>query len=199
MPTVIGGPVRSHVQACANALALEGSISHISTYGDHDPARDLALDVFPTSKAEGDKLAAWVTRPDVVAHYGVDYAMWWWAICNPGEHGYHWRAVPDRGSRTQNHEDHIHLSFYTTASAISDDISEEDDELTGEEKAQLRYCKDAVDEIKAMLVGLSDGDEGGADPWENGRRRFVMMMRAFDERTEAILAKIDQPRRPHGS
>lgn len=122
MAPVIGGPVRSHVQACADTLVrLFGDgigryngVPHISTYEGHQPSRDLGIDLFPKTKADGIKIAQWVV--DHAEELGVDYVIYNvdadapGEINNPPDREY-WRQMEDRGGRTANHDDHIHISF----------------------------------------------------------------------------------------
>lgn len=187
---VIGGPVVAWAQALADAIQTRWpDVGHISTYEGHDPDRRHALDVFPRDRAQGDQIAEWATSDEVIDKYGIDYHIWWTQIWNR-EIARHWRPQRTTGNVTKDHKDHLHFSVNTT---FAGDISnEEDDELTGEEKAQLRYVKDAIDEVKSMIEGLAHGDEGGRDAWENGRRRFVMIQKAADERSEEFMVKLDE-------
>lgn len=111
--------VRPHVQAWADAADKRAQVQHFGTYNGHEPTPDRALDCFPASRAEGDKLAAWAIQPEVMEFYGIDYVIWYQRIYNP-EIATHWRDMADRGSNTANHKDHVHVSFLETAPAISE-------------------------------------------------------------------------------
>lgn len=114
---VMGGTVRPHVQAFADAVVERfPGVGTIGTYPGHDPSMDLALDIFPRDRAQGGELAEWATRDEVVDRFGVWYHIWWRRIWNRTI-GRVWRAMADRGSATQNHEDHCHFSFEPTGSA----------------------------------------------------------------------------------
>ena len=111
-----GPPVKGHVQAFADdACVVNGAGGcRPSTYVGHQPSADLALDI-PTSAsygkqptddgAFGEKLAAWALQNQ--AKYRIDYVIHRQRINS----GTGWRAMEDRGSITQNHFDHVHVSF----------------------------------------------------------------------------------------
>lgn len=113
----IEGPtVKPHVQVFANeACAVHGlGACRPSTYVGHSPTAELALDV-PTSAsygklptddgAWGEALAAWALENQ--AKYRIEYVIHRQRINS----GSGWRAMEDRGSITQNHFDHVHVTF----------------------------------------------------------------------------------------
>lgn len=74
-----------------------------------DHGKGLALDVMvPVSSALGDSIANWT-----IANSGdlnIKYVIWKQKIWMPGRS---WKGMEDRGSTTQNHFDHVHISFNT--------------------------------------------------------------------------------------
>lgn len=122
MTIVHGGPVLSHVQACADEVALRFGISYIMTYDKHQPTKERAIDCFGT-RDQMLALAMWTTQDDVIDHFGIDYTMFDVNQTTVGseiynrEKGKYWRQVEDRGDKTQNHHDHCHISFDPTGSA----------------------------------------------------------------------------------
>lgn len=72
-----------------------------------DHGKGLALDVMvPVSSALGDSIANWA-----IANSGdlnIKYVIWKQRIWMPGRA---WKGMEDRGSTTQNHYDHVHISF----------------------------------------------------------------------------------------
>src|SRR5262245_36259080 len=75
---VQGGEVEPWVQAFADAVSDRyPSIRTYGTYPGHDPSIDLALDIFPIDKAQGDDLATWAAEDDVIDRFSVDYSIWW--------------------------------------------------------------------------------------------------------------------------
>lgn len=60
-------------------------------------------------KAKGDALAQWVKAH--AAEYGATEVIWWQAIWTTARAGEGWRSMPNRGSDTANHKDHVHVSF----------------------------------------------------------------------------------------
>ena len=68
-----------------------------------------ALDCMTTNQAKGDAIAAWAkTQP------GFHYCIWQqriWNIDMPTRDGDGWHKMEDRGGKTANHMDHVHISF----------------------------------------------------------------------------------------
>lgn len=100
--------VRSLIYKLFPAVKTIGGYRH----GDpQDHGKGLALDVMvPVSSALGNAVAAWA-----VANRGplnLKYAIWKQAIIGSNRWQQGWRRMGDRGSVTQNHYDHPHLSFY---------------------------------------------------------------------------------------
>ena len=116
MVLVRGGPVRQHVQAFANAVSAATGAQSFGTYPGHDPALDRALDIFVpvNSRTLGDAICAFALAN--LDRFGVDYVIYRQRIYNPEVAG-RWRDMADRGSPTQNHFDHVHVSFEATAPA----------------------------------------------------------------------------------
>lgn len=115
----IEGPdVLPHVQKFANAACGATTACTISTYSGHTPTAARALDILvsdvygkrPTDDNElGDTVAAYALahQPD----HAITYVIWRQRI-NSGDG---WEPMEDRGSITQNHYDHVHVSFDATA------------------------------------------------------------------------------------
>ena len=85
-------------------------VTNIGGYRAGDPqdhGKGLALDVMvPVSSALGDSIAAWA-----IANSGdlnIKYVIWKQRIWMPGRA---WKGMENRRSTTQNHYDHVHLSF----------------------------------------------------------------------------------------
>ncbi|MDY2942012.1 MAG: hypothetical protein SOS98_06830 [Varibaculum sp.] len=87
------------------------SITNIGGYRAGDPldhGQGLALDVMvPVSSALGDSVAQWaISNMDTL---NIKYVIWKQRIYMGGG----WQPMEDRGSVTQNHYDHVHISFNT--------------------------------------------------------------------------------------
>ncbi|GLW10856.1 peptidoglycan-binding protein LysM [Microtetraspora sp. NBRC 13810] len=87
----------------------------VDTSGEHPLGRacDFMLSgggAMPTADrlAMGDQAAAWVIKN--AGKLGVKYVIYKQRIYNIGAPG--WRGMSDRGSITQNHWDHVHVSMY---------------------------------------------------------------------------------------
>jgi len=83
----------------------------ITTYGGwagrNDHAKGQAVDIMVTG-ALGDKIAQFLM--DHRKELGVHYIIWkqrYWSVRNPS-----WKAMADRGSKTANHWDHVHVSTF---------------------------------------------------------------------------------------
>jgi hypothetical protein len=115
MATVRGGiAVREHVQSFADACQAATGASNFGTYNGHSPSADRALDIFVpvNSAALGNAISDFAIKN--LEGYGVDYIIYRQRIYNP-EVAPYWRGMPDRGDLTQNHFDHVHISFEPTA------------------------------------------------------------------------------------
>lgn len=73
-------------------------------WGDHGTGH--AADIMVPDLGTGDAIAAYVMAN--ASTLGVKYIIWKQAIWFPGSSG--WRGMEDRGSITQNHYDHVHVS-----------------------------------------------------------------------------------------
>ncbi len=74
-------------------------------WGDHGTGH--AVDVMITGSGQGDAVASFVMANAGAFH--VKYVIWQQRIWMPGGS---WRLMEDRGSPTQNHMDHVHISVY---------------------------------------------------------------------------------------
>lgn len=103
------GPVKPHVARAANIIGPMFAITSIGGYRASaiDPQghpAGLALD-FMVSDSRGTALSAFALANK--ARFAVRYVIWRQRIND----GSGWRAMEDRGSATQNHMDHVHISF----------------------------------------------------------------------------------------
>ena len=81
--------------------------------GDH--GKGLAIDfMVPESSELGDKIAEYAIQN--MASRGISYIIWKQRFYAPVNNIYGpantWNEMPDRGSVTENHYDHVHVSFY---------------------------------------------------------------------------------------
>ena len=80
--------------------------------GDH--GKGLAIDfMVPVSSALGDQIAEYAVKN--MASRGINYIIWKQRFYTPydSKYGpaYTWNPMPDRGSVTENHYDHVHVSM----------------------------------------------------------------------------------------
>lgn len=113
MPYALG-PVKDHVRAAAEDIGKKFGIKTVLGVGlranESLHPVGLALD-FMTEKdmAKGQSLADYA-RANASA-YGITEVIWnqkIWTVARAAEN---WRAMPNRGSDTANHKDHVHVSF----------------------------------------------------------------------------------------
>jgi hypothetical protein len=106
------GPVRSHVRTAANVLGCAFGRPEVlgvaGRGGPSDHPEGLALD-FMVDRVTGDALADCALRHR--EELGVSYVIWRQRI----DTGSGFRPMPDRGSPTANHFDHVHVSFRSGA------------------------------------------------------------------------------------
>jgi hypothetical protein len=105
------GAVKPHVKAAAEEIGGKFGISTIHGIGERSGASDhplgLALDfMVGTDKARGDNVTAYAI--DNRARLRVKYVIWQQRIWQAGV----WKGMADRGSKTANHYDHVHVSFH---------------------------------------------------------------------------------------
>ena len=114
---ITGPDVLPHVQSFANAMCAATTACTIGTRIGHHPTADRAIDILVSdvygetpsdNNALGDKVAQFTL--DHQAEYGVWYVIWRQRYND----GSGWDPMEDRGSITQNHYDHVHVSFDAT-------------------------------------------------------------------------------------
>lgn len=106
------GIVEPWVQACANAIKDATGADSFGTYPGHDPDISLATDVFvPVNSTDlGNAVTNFLMGK--FARWSVHYIIYRQRIFNIERAAEGWRSMADRGSPTQNHMDHVHISFY---------------------------------------------------------------------------------------
>lgn len=117
------GPVKPIATTVANTLGPRFGIKTIGGYrasNSRDPsghpsglALDFMINDIPNGTAVGNKLAAYITEN--YEQLGVKYLIWRQRIWTVQRADEGWRMMEDRGSVTQNHMDHVHLSLKADA------------------------------------------------------------------------------------
>lgn len=112
---VIEGPaVLPHVQHFANLVCGTFDACTISTYEGHSPTASRAIDIL-VSDAYGKVPSDGNMLGDAVAQFALDHqdenAITYVIFRQRYNDGRGWSAMEDRGSITQNHYDHVHVSF----------------------------------------------------------------------------------------
>lgn len=104
--------LRPNANAAYSAIRSLFGITNIGGYrggpGAQDHGTGRAIDVMTSSFTEGDAVAAWVQAHS--SEFDVKYIIWKQRIWFPGNAPNQWRWMEDRGSITQNHYDHVHVS-----------------------------------------------------------------------------------------
>ena len=101
----------TNANAIYSAVRTRFGITNIGGYragdwGDHGAGN--AVDVMTKSFAEGDAVAAFAQAN--ARQFNIKYIIWKQRIWFPGNGPDQWRWMADRGSITENHYDHVHIS-----------------------------------------------------------------------------------------
>jgi hypothetical protein len=115
--TVNTSGLQPKAAAFMNEIASIYGITSFSTFRPGDPqdhGKGLAVDfMVPISSALGDQIADYTAAN--MASRGVSYIIWKQRFYAPFNSiygpAYTWNLMPDRGSITENHYDHVHVSF----------------------------------------------------------------------------------------
>ncbi|NHA01992.1 hypothetical protein G5V59_26725 [Nocardioides sp. W3-2-3] len=109
--TTVPAAVSPNVKKVHEAVC--GNFPEIGTYGtfrnDGEHSQGLAVDIM-VSGARGWEVAEFV-RANAAA-LGVNYVIYSQKIWSVQRSGEGWRGMPDRGSTTANHYDHVHVTTY---------------------------------------------------------------------------------------
>ena len=114
-------PTDPHLQPQAEAfrqdVAAKFGLTNIGGYREGDPqdhGKGLAVDVMvPVGSAVGDQVAQYAV--DNISNAGISYIIYKQQFYAPVNNIYGpantWNQMPARGSVTENHYDHVHVSF----------------------------------------------------------------------------------------
>jgi len=116
------GPVYPWTLAVANVIGPMFGIRSIGGYRAGPDAEDhelgLGLDFMVNADAASGRALAQFVQAHA-SELGVHYVIWQqhiWNIDRPAEG---WRLMEDRGSPTQNHMDHVHVSLFNVAGSLT--------------------------------------------------------------------------------
>ena len=93
-------------RAACNAFPALSSYGGYDGHGEHSSGR--AIDFMVTDPALGQALADWARAH--AAELNLYDILWSQQIWTPVRASEGWRSMPDRGSSTANHYDHVHIS-----------------------------------------------------------------------------------------
>lgn len=99
--------VRVHRAACA-AFPSVRRFGGIGPTGEHAAGR--AVDIMVTGDSLGDAISAWARKNAGALH--ISEVIWSQHIWTVQRRSEGWRSMPDRGSATANHFDHVHVTLY---------------------------------------------------------------------------------------
>jgi len=142
------GSVKPWVKQAADEVGNKFGITTIYGVGSREVAnsdhpRGLALDyMVPVDSVKGDQVAAYMQQN--WQHYSVQYIIWKQHIWNMARPKEGWRAMPDRGSVTANHRDHVHVSFQSREGMITVPI------IGGTASVSKDAVKDALDPLSGI-------------------------------------------------
>lgn len=152
------GPVKAHVLEATTVIATvtDHNPADIGGYregGNRDPhghptglAVDFMVPLTDAGKTRGQAIAAYAI--DNAEHLNVKYVIWYQQIYTVDRAEEGWRDMEDRGSDTQNHVDHPHISFTQEATGDPRD-ADEAPAIPGEDGGGMEECEE---------------DKGGGDP-----------------------------------
>lgn len=116
------GPVKPWVQYAANALGTQFDVDTIYGFSTRDAGTDaghalgLAIDLMVYGDSEkGHQIATYAES--VYKQLNIYYIIWQQHIWDYKRADEGWRLMPDRGSPTANHMDHVHISFNASGDA----------------------------------------------------------------------------------
>lgn len=102
---LVPGAVRVYRAVCHAFPELRTFVG-LDPHGEHTNGR--AIDMMTSDVALGNAIAAFlVARAD---EFGLANVIWRQRIWTPERRSEGWRTMPDRGSATANHYDHVHVS-----------------------------------------------------------------------------------------
>jgi hypothetical protein len=100
--------IRVHRAVCALFSGVTGWGGRTGSGGEHSTGQ--ALDIMIPNSSVGQAIANYV-RANAKA-LGVSEVIWSQHIWTVQRSGEGWRSMPDRGSPTANHYDHVHVTVY---------------------------------------------------------------------------------------
>ena len=116
------GPVYPWTVAVANVIGSMFGIRSIGGYRAGPDAEDhelgLGLDFMVTADAAGGRALARFVQAHA-SELGVRYVIWQQHIWNVDRPAEGWRLMEDRGSPTQNHMDHVHVSLFNVVGSLT--------------------------------------------------------------------------------
>ena len=150
--------IKPHVEEFRQVIYKKFGINDIGGYRPGDPqdhGQGLALDVMvPESSQLGDDIAQFAI--DNMGPAGITYVIWKQRFYMGVENIYGpantWNKMPDRGSKTENHYDHVHISF--GASKGSGELKGVDDSSSSSSSSSSSLDKDK-DKGKSSSVDSS--------------------------------------------
>ena len=116
------GPVYPWTVAVANVIGSMFGIRSIGGYRAGPDAEDhelgLGLDFMVNADATSGRALAQFVQAHA-SELGVRYVIWQQHIWNVDRPADGWRLMEDRGSPTQNHMDHVHVSLFNVAGSLT--------------------------------------------------------------------------------
>jgi hypothetical protein len=161
-----GYTVVPHAQAFCDYVEAQGWSSSFGTYAGHDPTPERATDVFVAIDDPDNGYAIADYAAANMEKYGIDYVIYRQRIYNP-EIADYWRDMADRGSPTQNHMDHNHLSYREGIFAQPGQPGDDDLMSVTDDVAEIRRLvanqQNQMNNVYAYLFFDRKGeDRGGA-------------------------------------
>ena len=162
MPGYAGGGLVAGTAELGKIISEKFGVSNIGgwrpadKYGEHSTGR--ALDVMTSSKSTGDAIKDFAV--DNASAIDLKWAIWQQKLWYPGGGS---KAMPDRGSPTQNHMDHVHIFSGTGISnGLRGSLAAATASGTSDETAQYDPTGvSAPDETSSMMTPTSAASNAG--------------------------------------
>ena len=116
--TIEGPAVLPHVQAFADAACNAVGACTVGTYEGHHPTAARAIDTLVSDaygQVPSDDNALGDAHAEFALAHQAEFGIWYVIWRQRYNDGAGWDPMEDRGSITQNHYDHVHVSFDETA------------------------------------------------------------------------------------
>lgn len=164
----------SKIRSAVEKIKAQNGGRAVTTYAGHAEGANNSADFWIAGKEQGIQLSEWVMNN--ATNLGVKYIGFWQKIWN---HTFEqpkpwsqWRGMEDRGSPTQNHHDHMHVTFLHDGQGVSN-----------------------PDAVKTSNTSSSSDSSGGLIPdWFNPFKEALGPIGDFFSTVQSSIKFISEPK-----